>query len=145
MTRKRDHRGQANRSGRPAAEWMCGADSGATDRRRTNSGPRRTRALQSDSGSTAGGAGGAGTSNRGTCCPGSPDAAMRRRNRSHEPAARRRHVRFYSLHVVWKRGTKILPNNMIARMDVLDAEVLATLQDNVCRPAVIEEAIGWRP
>jgi hypothetical protein len=29
----------------------------------------------------------------------------------------------------------------MARMDVLDAEVLATLQDDVCRPAIIEEAI----
>jgi hypothetical protein len=30
---------------------------------------------------------------------------------------------------------------MIARMDVLDAEVLATLQDDIFRPAVVEEAI----
>ncbi|MEO7135449.1 MAG: hypothetical protein ABI024_14655 [Vicinamibacterales bacterium] len=29
----------------------------------------------------------------------------------------------------------------MARMDVLDAEVLATLRDDVCRPAVIEEAV----
>ncbi len=29
----------------------------------------------------------------------------------------------------------------MARMDVLDSEVLATLQDDICRPAVIEEAV----
>ncbi|CAN5882142.1 hypothetical protein BH18ACI5_BH18ACI5_17210 [soil metagenome] len=33
------------------------------------------------------------------------------------------------------------PNNLVARMDVLDEQVLATLQDDVCRPAVVEEAI----
>jgi hypothetical protein len=50
-------------------------------------------------------------------------------------------VHFYSCTSFWKRGAKVCSNNLVARMDVLDAEVLATLQDDVCRPAVIEEAI----
>lgn len=41
----------------------------------------------------------------------------------------------------WKRGATVCSNNFVVRMDTLDAEVLATLKDDVCRPAVIEEAI----
>ena len=59
--------------------------------------------------------------------------------------ATRRHggqrVRFYSCTSFWKRGSKVCSNNLVARMDVLDAEVRATLQDDVFRPSVIEEAI----
>jgi site-specific DNA recombinase len=50
-------------------------------------------------------------------------------------------VRFYGCAASWKRGSRVCANNMIARQDVLEEEVLATLQDDVCRPAVIEEAI----
>jgi site-specific DNA recombinase len=50
-------------------------------------------------------------------------------------------VRFYSCIAFWKRGARVCANNMVARMDVLDAEVLATLQDDIFRPAVIEEAV----
>lgn len=32
-------------------------------------------------------------------------------------------------------------NNLVGRMDAIDAEVIATLQDDVCRPTVIEEAV----
>jgi Recombinase zinc beta ribbon domain len=45
------------------------------------------------------------------------------------------------LHRVLKRGARVCANNLVARMEVLDAEVLATLQDDVCRSAVVEEAI----
>jgi site-specific DNA recombinase len=50
-------------------------------------------------------------------------------------------VFFYGCTSFWKRGAKVCPNNMVARMDALDAEVLATLQDDVFRPSVVEEAI----
>jgi hypothetical protein len=50
-------------------------------------------------------------------------------------------VYFYGCTSFWKRGSKVCANNLVARMDVLDNEVVATLQDDVCRPAVIEEAI----
>jgi hypothetical protein len=50
-------------------------------------------------------------------------------------------VFFYGCTAFWKRGATVCANNLVARMDVLDAEVLATLQDDVCRPAVVEEAI----
>jgi site-specific DNA recombinase len=50
-------------------------------------------------------------------------------------------IHFYGCTSFWKRGAKVCANNLVGRMDVIDAEVLATLQDDVCRPAVIEEAI----
>jgi hypothetical protein len=50
-------------------------------------------------------------------------------------------VFFYGCTSFWKRGVSVCANNLVARMDVLDAEVLATLQDDVCRPAVVEEAV----
>jgi len=50
-------------------------------------------------------------------------------------------VMFYGCTSFWKRGAKVCSNNLVARMDVLDEEVLATLQDDVCRQAVVEEAI----
>ena len=50
-------------------------------------------------------------------------------------------VLFYGCTSFWKRGGKVCPNNLVGRMDVIDAEVLATLQDDVCRPAVVEAAI----
>ena len=50
-------------------------------------------------------------------------------------------VSFYGCTSHWKRGSKACANNLVARMDLLDREVLATHQDDVCRPAVIEEAI----
>ncbi len=50
-------------------------------------------------------------------------------------------VRFYSCTSFWKRGATVCSNNLVARMDVLDAEVLATLRDDVFRTAVMEEAI----
>jgi site-specific DNA recombinase len=48
---------------------------------------------------------------------------------------------FYGCTSHWKRGAKVCTNSLVARMEILDEEILATLQDDVCRPAVIEEAI----
>jgi site-specific DNA recombinase len=41
----------------------------------------------------------------------------------------------------WKRGPSICANRLLGRSDTVDAEVLATLQDDIMRPRVIEEAI----
>ena len=48
---------------------------------------------------------------------------------------------FYGCTSFWKRGKNICGNNLVGRVEVIEAEVIATLQDDVCRPAVIEEAI----
>jgi len=48
---------------------------------------------------------------------------------------------FYGCSSFWKRGAKVCPNSLVARVELVDAEVLATIQDDVCRPAVITEAI----
>jgi hypothetical protein len=41
-----------------------------------------------------------------------------------------RRVFFYGCTSFWKRGAKVCSNNLVARMDVLDDEVLATLEDD---------------
>ena len=41
----------------------------------------------------------------------------------------------------WKRGPSICANRLLGRSDTVDAEVLATLQDDIMRHSVIEEAI----
>jgi hypothetical protein len=52
-----------------------------------------------------------------------------------------RRAYFYGCTFFWKRGAKVCPNNLVAQLDVLDNEVLATLKDDVFRASVIEEAI----
>jgi DNA invertase Pin-like site-specific DNA recombinase len=52
-----------------------------------------------------------------------------------------RRVHFYGCTSHWKRGATVCSNRLVARLDLLEAEVLATLHDDVCRPAVVEEAI----
>jgi site-specific DNA recombinase len=53
----------------------------------------------------------------------------------------RERVHFYGCTSFWKRGAKVCGNNMVGRMAILDAEVLATLQDDILRPSVVEQAI----
>lgn len=48
---------------------------------------------------------------------------------------------FYGCTSHWKRGAAVCTNNLVVRMEILDDEVLSTLQDDVCRPRIIEEAI----
>ena len=50
-------------------------------------------------------------------------------------------VPLYGCLTHWKRGASICANGLLGRSDTLDAEVLATLQDDIMRPSVIEEAI----
>ncbi len=49
---------------------------------------------------------------------------------------------FYGCLTFWKKGASKCANNLAAPMPLLDAEVLATLQDDILRPTVIEQAIG---
>ena len=51
-----------------------------------------------------------------------------------------RRAYFYGCVTHWKRGA--CRNSLIAPMEALDAEVLATLQDDILRPAVIERALA---
>jgi site-specific DNA recombinase len=52
----------------------------------------------------------------------------------------RRH--FYGCTSHWKRGAAVCTNNLVARTDALDEEVLATLAGDVLRPSVVEHAIA---
>ena len=67
------------------------------------------------------------------CCGGS-FAIQTRRHGSQR-------VALYGCATAWKRGTKVCANTLVARMEVLDREVLATLETDVLRPAVVEQAI----
>jgi site-specific DNA recombinase len=50
-------------------------------------------------------------------------------------------VPFYGCAGFWKKGATVCTNNLMARRDGLDEEVLATLQDGMLRPTVVEKAI----
>ena len=50
-------------------------------------------------------------------------------------------VRFYGCLTYWKKGKSKCRNNLVVRVEVLDAEVLATLRDDTLRPSVVEQAI----
>ena len=49
-------------------------------------------------------------------------------------------VAFYGCAGFWKRGAAVCRNNLVARRDGLEEEVLATLRDDIMRPSVVEEA-----
>jgi site-specific DNA recombinase len=59
---------------------------------------------------------------------------------SHSRAHGKHHVLFYGCTTHWKRGA--CTNGLVGRMEAIDAEVLATLQDDILRPSVIEQAIA---
>ena len=141
QTRKRDGWGQSNRADRPASDWLrveapelriidenlwAAAHAKFTQRQEKHSKAGRggldieSRYLLS------------GLARCGRC--GGGLTAHSRRHGGHR-------VYFYGCSSFWKRGAAVCSNNLVARMTVLDAEVLATLQDDVCRPAVIEETI----
>jgi DNA invertase Pin-like site-specific DNA recombinase len=50
-------------------------------------------------------------------------------------------VAFYGCSTYWKRGSSVCGNRLVARVDAIDHEVLATLADDVLRPSVIEQAV----
>jgi len=51
-------------------------------------------------------------------------------------------VKFYGCATHWKRGARVCRNAMVARVEAIDTEVLATLADDVLRPSVITEAVA---
>jgi hypothetical protein len=51
-------------------------------------------------------------------------------------------AKFYGCATHWKRGARVCANGLVARVEAIDAEVIATLADDVLRPTVIDRAIG---
>jgi len=49
---------------------------------------------------------------------------------------------FYGCLTFWKKGASKCVNNLAASMALLDAEVLATLQEDILQPTVIERAVA---
>jgi hypothetical protein len=52
-------------------------------------------------------------------------------------------VPFYGCLAHWKRGPRVCANTLMGRAEVMDAEVLATLQDDILRPTVIDQALAF--
>jgi hypothetical protein len=52
---------------------------------------------------------------------------------------------FYSCSSNWKKGRRACSNNFAGDMELIDQEVLATLNDDILRPAVVKEAIRLAP
>jgi site-specific DNA recombinase len=48
---------------------------------------------------------------------------------------------FYSCSSNWNKGKRACSNNLAADMELVDQEVLATLNDDILRPAVVKEAV----
>lgn len=61
---------------------------------------------------------------------------------SHSRQHGKHRVPFYACTTHWKRGGVVCANGLIGRVELIDAEVLATLQDDVLRPSVIDEALS---
>jgi site-specific DNA recombinase len=142
QSRKRDNWGQARRSERPTNDWLrvpapslqivsdelwtkAQAQFGSRQLRFANAGRRR---LDIDSRFLL-----SGFARCGIC--GGGLAALSR------PHGRER-VHFYGCTSFWKRGANVCTNNLVARIESIDAEVLATLQDDILRPSVVEQAIA---
>jgi site-specific DNA recombinase len=51
-------------------------------------------------------------------------------------------VAFYGCTSYWKRGRAVCANGLVGRTEVIDAEVLATLGDDILRPSVVERAVA---
>jgi hypothetical protein len=62
--------------------------------------------------------------------------------RTHGTGARRFLARFYGCTSYWERGATVCSNGLVADMATIDAEVLATIQDDVLRPNIVERAVA---
>src|SRR5215218_2589677 len=62
--------------------------------------------------------------------------------RGHTRDHGREQVRFYGCANHAKRGARVCSNGMVARTAAIDAEVIATLAEDVLRPTVIHQAIA---
>ena len=61
---------------------------------------------------------------------------------SHSRTHGARRVHFYACTTHWKRGPEACGNGLVARMEAIDGEVLATLQEDILRPSIIEHAVA---
>jgi hypothetical protein len=61
---------------------------------------------------------------------------------SHSRTHGTRRVHFYACTTHWKRGPEACGNGLVARMEAIDGEVLATVQEDILRPSVIEHAVA---
>ena len=142
QTRKRDRWGQQHQHARPEAEWMrvpaphlrivsddlwraAQARREARRRRQTDTAPAvavRSRDVEARYLLTGFG--------RCAVCGG----VWRGHTRDHG----REQVRFYGCANHAKRGARVCSNGMVARTAAIDAEVLATLAEDVLRPTVID-------
>ena len=118
------------------------AGAGTADRVRTICGPRRAHGLRSGNGSTRPAGDGGWTSIRRTCCPGSPGApsvaagSPRTRESTGASACSSTAARRSG-----SAARRCAPTTWSRAWTALDAEVLATLEDDIMRPTVVEEAI----
>jgi site-specific DNA recombinase len=62
--------------------------------------------------------------------------------RTHGTGARRFLARFYGCTSHWERGATVCNNRLVADMATIDAEVVATIEDDVLRPNIVERAIA---
>ena len=60
---------------------------------------------------------------------------------SHTRSHGKQRAMFYGCTSHWKRGPRVCSNGLVGRMESIDDEVIATLRDDILRPAVVERAI----
>ena len=139
QTRKRDSWGQRQAAARAGDRLDPRAGAAAADRlrRAVERGARAARRRRQARARTAACGRRPRTSRRrGICCPGSRGArraaaGSRAHSRTHGGAGA---LLLRAARRIWKRGPEVCGNGLVARMDALDAEVLATLQDDILRP-----------
>jgi hypothetical protein len=138
-SRKRDRWGQQHQHARPEAEWMRAAAPGL----RIVPEELWARAHAQLEGRTAQFTGSRAYSDSRYLLSGLARCALcgggfASQSRTHDKQL----VRFYACTSHWKRGREVCGNGLVGRMDLIDAEVLATLRDDVLRPSVIERAVA---
>jgi len=57
--------------------------------------------------------------------------------------SRAKRVKLYGCASHWKRGPRVCSNGLVGRVEVIDAEVIATLAEDVLRPTVIDQALAF--
>ena len=140
-SRKRDAWGRAKRSERPASGWLTTAAPAlpiVSDELWTAAHEARTAR------ETHWSAGGRSTRPSAYLLSGFARCAIcgggsASHSRTHTHGAGR--VLFYGCTSHWKRGPEVCTNGLVGRMDAINAEVLATIQEDVLRPSVIEQAV----
>jgi site-specific DNA recombinase len=149
QTRKRDSWGQQRQKDRPKGEWLHvpAPELRIVDEELWHAAERQMAARRLQSGIVPGvdrrGARGLPQDRdshylltsfaRCGCCGGS----MAAHTRSHGG----KRVAFYGCLTYWKKGKSRCSNGLAGRLDVLDAELLETLKDDILRPTVVQRAL----